>query len=142
METVKFKAVIDSEYFNNSPHLRIDVNGDILADIAVSEEMTIEKDLQLEDDHEYKLNFTLYDKSKYDTVLEDDNIVKDTVVKIKQVELDGVDITTLLPIDKEKFYYIHDGSTEKHTFYDTMGVNGTSTIELSSPFYVWLLENL
>jgi len=108
----------------------------------VTKETVIEKELSVEDDTAYKLHFTLHDKSKYDTVLEDDKIVKDTVVKIKNIELDDVDITSMLPIDKEKFYYTHDGSNEKHTFYDTMGVNGTSTIEFSSPFYQWLLETL
>ena len=142
MEKIKFKAVIDSEYFNNPPYLRISIGDDVLADFPVTEETVIEKELTVEDDKTYKLNFTLYDKSKYDTVIEDGKIVKDTVVKIKQVEVDDVDITSMLSINQDTFYYIHDGSTEKHAFYDTMGVNGTSTIEFTTPFYVWLLENL
>jgi hypothetical protein len=142
MEKIKFKAVIDSEYFNNPPHLRISIGEDVLVDFPVTEETVIEKDLIVEDDKAYKLNFTLHDKSKYDTVVEDGNIVKDTVIKVKQVELDNVDITSMLPINKDNFYYIHNGSSEKNIFYDTMGVNGTSTLEFTTPFYVWLLENL
>jgi hypothetical protein len=142
METIKFKAVIDSEYFNNPPHLRIQCNNDVLADLPVTKETVIEKELSVEDDTTYKLHFTLHDKSKYDTVLEDDKIVKDTLAKIKSVELDNIDISSILSVNQDNFYYIHDGSDEKHPFYDTMGVNGTSTIEFTTPFYVWLLETL
>ena len=141
METIQLKAVIDSEYFNNPPHLRISLDKDVLADFPVTEETVIEKELTIDDDKTYKLNFTLHDKSKYDTVVEDGKIVKDTVVKIKQVEIDDVDITSMMTVNQDNFYYIHkDGS--KDIFYDTMGVNGTSTIEFTTPFYVWLLENL
>ena len=142
METIKFKAVVDSEYFNNPPHLRIHYDNRILADFPVTNETTIEKDLLVEDDSRYKLNFTLYNKSKYDTIVENGSIVNDTLLKIKDIELDDVSITSMLSIDQENFYYIHDGSDEKHTFYDTMGVNGTSTVEFSTPFYQWLLETL
>lgn len=142
MEKIKFKAVIDSEYFNNPPHLRIHYDNDVLADFPVTEETVIERELFVEDEKQYKLNFTLHDKSKYDTVVEDGKIIKDTVVKIKQIELDDVDITPMLSINKDTFYYIHNGSSQKDIFFDTMGVNGTSTIEFTTPFYVWLLENL
>lgn len=141
METIKFKAVIDSEYFNNPPHLRIHLDNDVLADFPVTEETVIEKELTVNDEQQYKLNFTLHDKSKYDTVLEDGEIVKDTVVKIKNVELDDIDITSILSVNQDNFYYIHEDGT-KDVFYDTMGINGTSTIEFTTPFYVWLLENL
>jgi len=142
MEKIKFKAVIDSEYFNNPPYLRISFGEDVLVDFPVAEETVIEKELIVDDDKTYKLHFTLHDKSKYDTVVEDGEIVKDTTVTIKSVEMDDIDITSLLSLDKDKFYYIHDGADGKHTFYDTMGVNGSSTIEFTTPFYVWLLENL
>jgi hypothetical protein len=142
METIKFKAVIDSEYFNNPPHLRIHLEEDTLFDGPITETITIEKDLIVEDDNTYHLNFTLHDKSKHDTIVEDSNILKDTTIKINLIELDDIDITSMLPINKDSFYYKHQRSDEKHTFYDTMGVNGTATIEITTPFYVWLLENL
>ena len=142
MEKIKLRAVIDSEYFNNPPYLKIHYDHDVLADFPVTKETVIEKELSVDDDRSYKLNFTLHDKSKYDTVVEDGKIIKDTVVKIKSIELDDVDITSMLSINKDTFYYIHDGSSEKDIFYDTMGVNGTSTIEFTTPFYVWLLETL
>jgi len=143
METITVRAVIDSEYFNNPPHLKIHCNDQVLADLLVTEETVIEKELSIEEDTIYKLNFTLYDKSECDTVIkEDGEIVKDTVVKVKNVKLDDIDVTSMLPLNQDKFYYIHDVSQEKKIFYDTMGVNGTSTIEFTSPFYVWLLETL
>lgn len=142
MEKIKFKLEVESEYFNNAPNLRISLDDDVLFDQPITKNTVIETDRAVKDDSTYKINFTLHDKSKYDTILEDGKIVKDTLIKIKSVELDDVNITHMLSIDKNKFYYTHDGSDEKHTFYDTMGVNGTSTIEFTTPFYVWLLETL
>jgi len=141
METLKFKAVIDSDYFNLPPSIKIHYDDNVIADFAVVKETVIEKEITVEDDKEYKLNFTLYNKSKNDTVVKDGKIVKDTVVKIKQLELDDVDVTSILSTDTEKFYYTHEDGT-KNPFYDTMGVNGTSTVEFATPFYQWLLETL
>ena len=77
-----------------------------------------------------------------DTEIDNDgNITRDTLIKIKNIELDDIDITKMLSLNQEKFYYKHD-TGKVDTFYDTMGVNATSTIEFTTPFYVWLLENL
>ena len=142
MEKLKFKIALESEWFNHPPNLRVSINNDTLIDGTLREPTIIEREIELEDDHPHTLNFTLHNKSKYDTILKDGKIVKDTLVKIKQLEIDDIDIMTMLSLNIDNFYYIHDGSDEKHTFYDTMGVNGTATIEFTTPFYVWLLENL
>jgi hypothetical protein len=143
MEILKFKITVESEWFNNPPNLRVHVNNDTLIDGPLNETIIIERDIQLEDETDHTLNFTLHGKNNRDTQLNDQGeIVKDTLIKIKQIEIDDVNITHMLPIDQEKFYYIHDGLDEKHPFYDTMGVNGTSTIKFTTPFYVWLLETL
>lgn len=142
MEKIKFKAVIDSKYFDNPPNLRISLDEKILFDAPILNLKVVEQELSLADDQTYNLNFTLYNKSESDTVVEDGEIIKDTLLIIKQVELDNIDITAILSLDKDKFYYKHEGRKIKHTFYDTMGVNGTSTIEFTTPLYVWLLETL
>ena len=142
METLKFKITVESEWFNNPPNLRVHINNDTLIDGPLKETTVIEREIQLEDETDHTLNFTLHDKSNRDTQLDDQGeIVKDTVVKIKQVEIDDVDITDMLSTDQEKFYYKHDSGTVD-PFYDVIGVNGTATIKFTTPFYVWLLETL
>ena len=142
MDTLKFKVDIIPEYFKRPPNLRISLNEKILFDGRVEEPLYFDKELEVEDESTYKLNFTLYGKSKYDTIIENEEIIKDTLIKIDRIELDDIDFTRSLSVETDKCYYIHDGSNEKHTFHDTMGVNGTSTVEFTTPFYVWLLETL
>jgi len=142
METLKFKIALESEWFNNPPNFRVSINNDTLIDGPLREPIIIDREIQLEDEQSYTLNFTLHDKSKHDTEIdEQNNILKDTLVKIKKVEIDDIDITQMLSTNSDIFYYRHDDGTID-PFYDTMGVNGTSTVEFTTPFYVWLLENL
>ena len=142
MEKLKIKIGLSPDYFKRPPNVRVSLNENVLFDGQIKESKIIEKEVELADESLHKLNITLYNKIKYDTVIEDDKIVKDTVIKIDQIEIDDIDISPMISLDNDKFYYIHDDSGEKHTFYDTMGVNGTSTVEFTTPFYVWLLETL
>lgn len=71
------------------------------------------------------------------------NIIEDLLVLANTLTIDNINI------DKqfwELAEYRHDfngtaaPTTEK--FYGTMGCNGTVTMKFTSPFYIWLLENL
>ena len=142
MEKLKFKIALESEWFNNPPNLRVSINNDTLIDSPLREPIIIEHEVSLNDEQSHTLNFTLHDKSKYDTELDEKGeITKDTLVKIKQIEIDDVDITHMLSANPDVFYYKHDDGTVT-TFHDVMGVNGTSTVNFTTPFYVWLLETL
>ena len=146
METINIKFRLEPTWFNNAPNIRVCVGEQILLDIQLGTVFEYDHSIELADDTDHQLTFTLYNKTKYDTVVKDDVIEKDTLIKVSNIQIDDVDITTLITLDNEKFYYEHDnnGSTElkKHTFYDTLGCNGTATINFTTPFYVWLLENL
>jgi hypothetical protein len=142
MEKLKIKIGVEPIFFNHPPNLRISVNNTTLVDGPLREPTIIEREVDFTEDQIHTLDFTLHDKSKYDTEVDSDgNIVKDTLVKISELEIDDIDITGMLPVDQEKFYYKHDSGTVE-PFYDTMGVNGTATVEFTSPFYQWLLETL
>ena len=142
MEKLKFKIALESEWFNHPPNFRISLNKDTLIDCQMRDPLFLEREILLNDDELHTLDFTLHDKSKYDTKVNDQGeIVKDTVVKIKKIEIDDVDITHMLSLDQEKFYYETD-SGEKGPFYNTIGINGTATVKFTTPFYQWLLETL
>jgi hypothetical protein len=71
------------------------------------------------------------------------NITADAMLTIDTVSIDGVDITQLL---NETAEYAHDfnGTQDpiKDKFYGAMGCNGTITLEVTTPFYLWLLEHM
>ena len=146
METVNIKFTLEPEWFNNAPKIKVAVNDQTLLDVELGTKLDYEQTVELEDDSNHQLTFTLYNKTKYDTVVKDGVIEKDTLIKISNIELEDIDLTSMLSLNKELFYYEHDnnGSTDlkKHTLYDTLGCNGTATINFTTPFYVWLLENL
>ena len=146
METVNIKFSLEPEWFNNAPKIKVAINDQILLDVELGTRLEYEQTVELSDEGNHQLTFTLYNKTKYDTVVKDGVIEKDTLIKISNIELEDIDLTSMLSLNKELFYYEHDnnGTTqlEKHTLYDTLGCNGTATINFTTPFYVWLLENL
>ena len=98
----------------------------------------------VEDDAEHQLTFCLFGKTPEHTEVDDQgNIVKDSVLTITDITLDDIDINHLFT---EHAVYTHDfnGSQEeiKDKFYGAAGCNGSITITVSTPVYIWLLENL
>lgn len=146
MEKVNIKFTLEPEWFNNAPKIKVAINDQTLLDVELGTRLEYEQTVELEDDSNHQLTFTLHNKTKYDTVVKDGVIEKDTLIKISNIELEDIDLTSMLSLNKELFYYEHDnnGTTqlEKHTLYDTLGCNGTATINFTTPFYIWLLENL
>lgn len=146
MDSLSVKITLEPTWFNDPPKITIAANGEALHDGEITDTMTFEQTVDFPEDSENQLTITLHDKGKYDTEVVNGEIVRDTLVKITAVSIDNVDITGMLPLHKDLFYYKHDnnGSTELIVdhLYDTMGCNGSAVINFTTPFYVWLLENL
>jgi len=146
VETVNIKFTLEPEWFNNAPKIKVAINDQTLIDTQLETKLNFNQTVELIDDCDHQLTFTLYDKNKYDTVIKDGVIEKDTLIKISNIELEEIDLMSILSLKKDLFYYEHNnnGSTEleRYTLYDTLGCNGTATINFSTPCYVWLLENL
>lgn len=146
METVEVKFTLEPTWFDNAPKIKVAINNNILLDTQLEEKLDFKKAVELNEDSSHQLTFTLYDKTNNDTVVKDGVIEKDTLIKISNIELEDTDLTSMLSLNKELFYYEHDtngtAQLEKHTLYDTLGCNGTATINFTTPFHIWLLENL
>ena len=146
METVEVKFTLEPTWFDNAPKIKVAINNNILLDTQLEEKLDFKKAVELNEDDSHQLTFTLYDKTNDDTVVKDGVIEKDTLIKISNIELEDTDLTSMLSLNKELFYYEHDtngtAQLEKHTLYDTLGCNGTATINFTTPFHIWLLENL
>jgi len=146
VETVNIKFTLEPEWFNNAPKIKVAIDQSSFIDTQIENKLDFNQTVELIDDCDHQLTFTLYDKNKYDTVIKDGVIQKDTLIKISNIELEEIDLMSILSLKKDLFYYEHNnnGSTEleRYTLYDTLGCNGTATINFSTPCYVWLLENL
>jgi len=67
----------------------------------------------------------------------------DALLRITNVVIDDIDIS-LLVNPKSTYSHNFNGSQSEveDKFYGDMGCNGTVTFEFTTPFYLWLLENM
>jgi len=74
---------------------------------------------------------------------EQGNITQDAVLVVKDLAFDDVALGQLVT---DKAVYTHDrngtGPQVQDKFYGEMGCNGTLSLAFTSPFYIWLLENM
>jgi len=70
-------------------------------------------------------------------------IVKDATLTISNVTVDGINIDQVL-YEKSVYTHAFNGTQPEISdqFFGTAGCNGTISFEFSTPFYLWLLENM
>lgn len=95
-----------------------------------------------EDETQHELRFVMKGKTAdHTTINEAGEIVKDACLTINKLAFDEIEIYQIIT---NKVVYTHDfngtGTVANHKFYDTMGCNGTLSLEFSTPVYLWLLE--
>jgi len=112
----------------------------------------IEFEHELEEGKSYSLIIDRLGKDISQCKLKDGKIIKDQLLHIKSIEIDDIDIGGLVYEGVYKPDYpklwatqqIKAGNKLPETLKNVtkMGHNGTWTFTFSSPFYIWLLENL
>lgn len=141
MEKIKFKILLGSNYQTEAPHAEVLIDDTVIFDAQVSSESYIIHNGNFENEGDHKLIIKLKNKKPEHTEVDaDGNIIKDSLLEIKQVIMEDIEIHNSFSLDQNKFYYEHSG--EQHQLYNTLGVNGQAVINFSTPFYVWLLETI
>ena len=125
--------------------------GDITA--YEKEPALIEFEAELTEGQDYELVIHRSGKDKGETIVNDKgDIIKDQLLGIKGIEIDEIDIGSLIYSGVYKPEYPEPWATQQKkqghelkasfTNVTQMGHNGTWTFGFTSPFYMWLLENL
>lgn len=141
MEKIKFHISLSGEYATEAPQARVKINDKIVFENKVTETAFISFSEEFDNESDNQLSIELFNKkSEHTEIDEQGNIVKDSVIKIKSVLIEDIEIHNNFSVNQEKFYYEHSG--QQHQLYDTLGVNGKAVINFSTPFYVWLLETI
>jgi hypothetical protein len=147
METEKlhFKIGLSGTYWSKQPVYSVAVNDDKIETAAIKTESN--EVFYVEFDHvvpegAVALKIRLENKDNYDTVQNDDKtaIVKDILLNIVSVEIDEVDLGML--IYSKSLFTGDDADRPVLDNCINLGWNGTWTLSLESPFYIWLLENI
>ena len=156
-EKLKFKIELFATMWDKPPHAEILINDKKYfdADIRGTENRPdlIEFEHELEEGKEYSLILNRSGKGRKQTVInEKGDILKDQLLHIKSIEIDEIDIGALMfegvytPKYPEPWatQQRESGNKLEESFKNVtqMGHDGDWRFTFTSPFYMWLLENL
>jgi hypothetical protein len=155
-EKLKFKLELWSTHWDKIPVAEILINdtSHYRAEITGTEDKpsVIEFEQTLEEGKEYTLKIVRSAKDTRQTVVEDGKIVRDQLLHIKSIEIDEIDIGALVYEGVYTPAYPEPWATQQRSTgkdlpvsfknVTTMGHNGIWELKFTSPFYMWLLENL
>jgi hypothetical protein len=156
-ETLHFKIGLSGSSAKKQPKFKISVNNtefvytQLTSDVNVTEYFEFDAEIA---EGECALVIELVNKLMYDTVLDaNGNIVEDLLLNIDSIEIDEIDIGSLLWTasdyipnypEKHKLKAAQAGQELPESVKNcvNLGWNGTWTLPFASPFYIWLLENI
>ena len=156
-EKLKFEIELFATMWDKPPHAEIFINDKKYfdADIRGTENRPdlIEFEHELEEGKEYSLILNRSGKGRKQTVInEKGDILKDQLLHIKNIEIDEIDIGALMfegvytPKYPEPWatQQRESGNKLEESFKNVtqMGHDGDWRFTFTSPFYMWLLENL
>jgi len=156
-EKLKFKLELYATMWDQPPVAEIKLNSQsyFKSEITSTEHnpTVIEFEAELTEESEYNLIIERSGKGKNQTVLDDKGkISKDQLLHIKRIEIDEIDIGSLVyegvytPKYPEPWatQQRESGNDLKDSFKNVteLGFDGTWNFKFASPFYMWLLENL
>ena len=155
-ENLRFKIHLYSEYFDTPPIAEISIDGNVIhkGKIKNKEEdpFVLKFDKLVEQDKEHTLTINRSGKGIDQVVFENGEIIKDQKLFIHKIEIDDIDIGSLVyegvytPEYDKKYHeqQVQEGKTPPETIKQTkcLGHNGVWNIRFTSPFYMWMLENL
>jgi len=156
-EKINFKLELFAEMWDQPPCCEVLINeksffnGPI--DNTESDPKVITFEHTLDEQCDYELVIERTNKGRDQCVVDDQgNVIKDQLLNIKKIEIDDVDIGALVYDGVYRPYYPEPWATQQRqsgkqlapTFKNVtkMGFNGIWRLKFTSPFYIWLLENL
>ena len=156
IEKLKFKLELYATMWDKPPVADIKINEKSYfnKEITSTEDKPtiIEFEHEFEEDKSYNFIIDRLGKDKNQTIVENEKIVNDQLLHIKSIEIDEIDIGSLIYEGVYKPEYPEPWATQQTKIGNKlpetlknvtkMGHNGTWTFTFTSPFYMWLLENL
>jgi hypothetical protein len=144
MNTIDFCCLVSSTDPQIPLGLEIWVDDHQVFDQTVIDQTHTVSHTMSDQDGEHELRFVLKNKHTDHTQLDAaGNIIKDATVLVKNIRFDGIDCDYLVS-NMARYQHDFNGHGEPTTqrFYGELGCNGTVSMRFTTPFYLWLLENL
>jgi hypothetical protein len=145
-ENLSFTVTLRGTFWDKRPSFSIWLDDQVTVQSELPDQsphtFTFSKEVATGD---HSLQIRLENKDKFDTVIEDGNIVKDMLLNVDDITIDEISLGNLLwsaeyRLDNPQEY---QGKTITHL--DScvnLGWNGSYILHFTSPYYLWLLEKL
>jgi len=146
LETVSFRIGLSGTYWDKKPKFIVLLNDEKMANGSIDgpsgQVQYVTFTHTIEENSENKLQIRLINKSDSDVVQNKDctEILKDMLLNIESIEVDNIDLGNLLWTHSEFIPNNTSRATLKKCV--NLGWNGTYVLKFTSPFYLWLLENM
>jgi hypothetical protein len=150
VEQLTFKIGLSGTFYNKRPEYSVSINDTEYkvgtVDTDSDEIFYVEFTADCQENTTNKLKVRLLNKSSSDTVTDNGQIINDMLLNIKSIEIDDIDLGTLLwthssfKTDKPQKFNEEIVTELKNCI--NLGWNGTYELEFTTPFYIWLLENI
>jgi len=155
-ENLKFTIILSSTYWDKKPTCEISIGDKCYwsGEVGGTKEdpTVISFSHQCEENKEHRLILHRQGKGKNQTVVENGEIQKDQLLHIESIEIDEIDIGSLVYEGVYEPRYPEPWLTQQRELgkeqpeslknVTCMGHDGKWTFKFESPFYMWLLENL
>ena len=156
-EKLKFKIELYSTMWDKPPYAEILIDHDVQFKGAITgtenKPNVIEFEYEMKSEQQYNLIINRSGKGRNQTIInEKGDILKDQLLHIKSINIDEIDIGALVfdgvytPTYPEPWatQQRESGNDLRDSFKNvtSMGFDGEWRFSFTSPFYMWLLENL
>jgi hypothetical protein len=138
LEPIDISIALSSNFWKDPPKAKVYIDNTVIFDGEINEPKEIKWTGELTES-KHKLIIELHGKDKYQTILENNKIVKDQILNIDTITFDEIDIG-YLKHTLSKYYPIN--VDESIIGCVNLGWNGLWELEFTSPIYIWLLENI
>ena len=145
-EKLSFVVSLSGTYWDHRPQFSVWLDDHVVVQSEISDsashpisfERTVDEGL-------HTLKIRLENKTTADTIIENNDIVKDMILNIDDVIIDDISLGNLLwsaeyILDEKQIYQGQE--IDRLDGCVNLGWNGTYVLKFSSPFYIWLLEKL
>ena len=145
-EKLSFVVTLSGTFWEKRPQFSIWLDDHIViqSEIASAVQQPVSFE-HIVDEGGHSLKIRLENKTTSDTVIENNEVVKDLLLNIDDITIDEISLGNLLwsaeyILDEKQMY---QGQEIDHLDNCVnLGWNGTYVLNFTSPFYIWLLEKL
>ena len=143
MEKIDFKLVYTHVWIDHPLRIITKINDrTINVDVTGSNHVIVEKQINLQDAN-HELYIQIDHKNKNNTVIDEkNNVLQDTLVTIKSLEINQIELSPLIYNHATHFFKIKNQPDKIMYKMTEIGYNGTWQFSFKSPIYDWMLESL